>query len=277
MRQLQRETRIRNYVEEWILANRAPLWLQPKVLLQNGRCLGAESLLRAWEDDSQSRYISPPEIFSIAAAHRLLGALEWVTVETIVSYLEQMPPELEQMLLSINLSPTTLSQPGFGARLCNLLKKKNVQGHRLVVEIIETSRLPVNNEIVQDNIYNLSKHGVQLSLDDFGTGYASISLLARLPFDELKLDYSMISNMDDPRTCSAIALSIEGAKRYNAKVVAEGVESEAQQQQLLDLGVTIGQGFLFGKAMDLPSFIDYSWRTNPSAGEARLPYEPAGT
>ena len=260
MGQIQNETDIRQLIEEWIDSKRVPLWLQPKVLLKDGCCTGAEALLRARKRSHSSRYLSPPEVFSIAATHRMLRELEWATVETIVSYLENMPEELNKTPLSLNLSPSTLSQPGFGERICALLAEKKIDGYRLVVEVIETSRLPLDKTSVRDNFNALAASGVKLSLDDFGTGYASIALLSSLPFDELKLDYSMISNMKDPRVRSAITLSIEGGKRYNATVVAEGVENIEQQRQLLNMGVENAQGFLFAKAMEFENFIQYAMR-----------------
>lgn len=258
MDQIQHEAQIRQYIEEWVFTNRVPLYLQPKVLLKDGRCVGGEALLRAWGDIQKTRYISPPEIFSIAETHHMLKALEWATVETIISYLGQLPLELEALTLSINLSPVSLSHPGLGERIAALLAEKNIKGERLVVELIETSRLHTANKAVSDNVAALAASGVKLSLDDFGTGYSSISLLSDLPFDELKLDYSMISNMGTQRGCAAVTLSIEGAKRYSASIVAEGVETPQQQQQLLDLGVERAQGFLFSKAIELKSFIQYA-------------------
>lgn len=258
MEQIQGEAYTRHLIEEWICAKRVPLWLQPKVSLKDGGCVGAEALLRAKDHSKSLRYLSPPEVFSIAATHRMLEALEWATAETIVAYLEEMPAELDAIPLSLNLSPVTFSQPGFGEKLCSLLAEKKIEGHRLVIEIIETSEIHPNAATVRENVSILNKSGVKLSLDDFGTGYASISLLARLDFSELKLDYSMISNMEDARVWEAIILSVEGAKRYSAKVVAEGIESVEQQQQLLAIGVEKGQGFLFGKAMEFDDFIHYA-------------------
>ena len=258
LEQIKSEAYIRQLIEEWIASGRVPLWLQPKVFLKDGRCVGAETLLRVKQHNNNARYISPPEVFSIAATHHMLEALEWATAETIVAYLEEMPADLDAIPLSLNLSPVTFSQPGFGARLCALLAERKIEGRRLVIEIIETSEIRPNAAVVRESFNALTQSGVKLSLDDFGTGYASISLLASLDFSELKLDFSMISNMEDQRVWDAIILSVEGAKRYHAIVVAEGIESVEQQQRLLGVGVEKGQGFLFGKAMEFESFVFYA-------------------
>ena len=102
-----------------------------------------------------------------------------------------------------------------------------------------------------------------MSLDDFGTGYASISLLSQYSFYELKLDYSMISNINNPRMREAILLSVDGARRYHAFVVAEGVETEEQRDMLIDMGIRYGQGFLFGKAMPFDDFLIFAEQNRP--------------
>lgn len=266
MEQIQGETYTRQLVEDWIRTKRVPLWLQPKVSLKEKCCAGAEALLRARDHANGARFLSPPEVFSIAARNRMLEDLEWATVETIVSYLETMPADLRDIPLSLNLSPLTFSQPGFGERVCALLTDRNIEGHRLLIEIIETSEIRPDAATVRENARALNEKGVKLSLDDFGTGYASISLLARLDFKELKLDYSMISNMEDPRVWEAIILSVDGAKRYNAIVVAEGIETIDQHQKLLSIGIEKGQGYLFGKAMEFDDFVCYA-KEHPFCGK----------
>lgn len=146
----------------------------------------------------------------------------------------------------------------FGERVCALLAGKGIPSRRLVLEIIETDRLPQGDAVLKENMALITKAGIGLSLDDFGTGYSSISVLSTFPFQELKLDYSMISAMDDPRVRAAVLLSVEGAKRYDAKVVAEGIESGEQLRQLREIGIEFGQGYLFGKAMPLQDVIRYA-------------------
>ncbi len=255
--QIQRETQIRQQIDLWIKAGCVPLWMQPKVSLPDGRCVGAEALLRAQKSDGCQEFISPPEVFSIATQYHTLDALEWAVVETVVSYLESMPTEMSDLCLSVNLSPATLSKPGFGQKICDLLERKRIDARRFTVEVVETTRLSASDAAVSDNIDALTRYGIKLSLDDFGTGYSSLSLLSQVPFSELKLDYSMISNMDSPRVNAAILMVVEGVRRYDVSMVAEGIESEEQRRKLLEMGVTVGQGFLFGKAMPFQEFIEY--------------------
>lgn len=256
--QLEDNAKIRQQINIWIANLEAPMWLQPKVHLANGRCEGAEALLRFVPDQTAMGYVNPSRILSVAIEHHLLYELEWATLTTIVRMISQMPPSLSALKISANLSPASLSQPGLGARLSTLLAQYNLPGHRLTIEVTETGGLSANDQVAAENVAQLTQAGVGLSLDDFGTAYSSLSLLSLFPFDELKLDYSMISIMEKPRVHDAIMMTIEGAKRYQASVVAEGIETSEQRQKLLSMGVTKGQGYLFGKAMRPSEFINYA-------------------
>lgn len=255
--QVQRENIVRQEIDRCIRTENAPLWLQPKICLATGRCIGAEALLRM-QTGSSRRSFPPPQIFSIAARHHLLEKLEWAIIQTVVFYLESLPSRFSDLAISVNLSPTTLGKPGFGQQVCDLLKSRGIPGSRLLVEIIETSRLSVTEPVVAKNTTAMSGYGIRLSLDDFGTGYSSIYLLSQLSFYELKIDYSMVSSMEDPRVRAAILLSVESARQYNAVVTAEGIESPAQQKQLMEMGIQFGQGYLFEKAIPLEDFISYA-------------------
>lgn len=264
---MQYNTHIRQCITKWIREKRAPMWLQPKMCLSSGQCIGAEALMRVTKNDQEEAdlFVNPHLILSVASMHRMLYELEWAIIETIIYYIEQMPPSLANLKFSVNLSPASLAKEGFAKRLCDLLDEKKIIGERLFIELIETSQLPATDEVVRENIMLLSEAGVGLSLDDFGSGYASISLLSYLPFIELKLDYFMISKIDTPRGHAAIMMAVEGAKRYNASVVAEGVETAEQRMQLLNMGIDKGQGYLFGKAMPLKDFFCYVSCSCPQA------------
>ncbi|MGG2476026.1 EAL domain-containing protein, partial [Rhizobium sp. BR5] len=87
--------------------------------------------------------------------------------------------------------------------------------------------------------------GVRLALDDFGTGYAALTLLARFPFEEVKIDHWMTSRLGQSRFRDAIALAFESAERYGAKLVTEGIETEEQSRLLMQMGIRFGQGYLY--------------------------------
>ncbi|MGL5631047.1 MAG: EAL domain-containing protein [Azovibrio sp.] len=266
--QLQLEKWLRIQIEQWIEQGEVPMWLQPKIFLPGMYCMGAEALLRVQDDDG--RFISPPLVLSVATQHNLLVELEWATIRTVIKQLQFLPEACGELDLSINVSPISLTDSIFAERFCDLLEQSDLCGKHLVIEIIETSQLPVT-ETVQANIAILLEYGISISLDDFGTGYSSLSLFTKLPFNELKLDYSMISGLHNPRGHAAVMLAAESAKHYSARVVAEGIETEEQCQQLLRMGIEYGQGFLFSKAIPYDDFVEYACKNARRQSERIAP------
>ncbi|WP_027187593.1 EAL domain-containing protein [Desulfovibrio cuneatus] len=259
------ERQIRIRLEQWIAQGTAEVHFQPKVRLTNNACVGAESLMRMRSAKGGGLYINPHRVLSVAVKYHLLEELEWAIIRRVVACLGEMPQVLQHLQVSINITPASLARAKFGERLCALLEGTGIGAHRVILEIIETSQLP-DSDVVTSNIQVLHRHGVCLSLDDYGTGYASISLLSRYPFTELKIDYSMTSNMGDARVLSAIQLSAETAKRYGAELVAEGIETEDQKLALCDMGIGKGQGYLFAKAVPFADFVDFALQPQPEAG-----------
>jgi diguanylate cyclase len=131
-----------------------------------------------------------------------------------------------------------------------LLHEMAVPAHRLSIEVTEMSRIPTT-DVVQQNFDTLIAAGVRLALDDFGTGYAALTLLARFPFEEVKIDHWMTSRLDQSRFREAIALAFESAERYGAKLVTEGIETEEQSRLLMQMGIRFGQGYLYSPAVPL--------------------------
>ena len=255
--QIKLESRLRALIEQWIAEGEVPLWLQPKMQLIDGSCIGAEALMRAFDPSDGTRSISPFLMLSVAAKHQLSLGLEWACIRTVLKQLQQLPISMSHLKISVNLSALSLMQPDFGEKLCALLSKKNIAKNRLIIEITETNELTVS-EAVKNNIAQIFKHGVGLSLDDFGTGYSSLLLLSSLPISELKLDYAMISNIENPRFYSTITLSSGAAKDNSAYIVAEGIETEKQRELLQEIDIKIGQGFLFSKAVPFADFVTYA-------------------
>ena len=259
------ERQIRIRLEQWITQGKAEVHFQPKVRLTNNACVGAESLMRMRSSKGRGLFINPHRVLSVAVKYHLLEELEWAVIRRVVACLSEMPLALQHLQVSINITPASLSKVKFGERLCALLECTGIGAHRVILEIIETSQLP-DSDVVTENIQVLHRYGVCLSLDDYGTGYASISLLSRYPFTELKIDYSMTSNMGDARVLSAIQLSAETAKRYGAELVAEGIETEEQKRALRDLGIGQGQGFLFAKAVPFADFVGFALQAQAEPG-----------
>lgn len=254
MNTLHKEKYVRTCIEEWIATGKVHMHFQPKIILQTNSCIGAEGLLRLPSAQAKNSFVSPLQVLSVATKYHLLEDLEWAILKYIVECLKILPPQLAHLQFSVNVTLASLAKAHFGERLCTLLEVAGVNPRQLIVEIMETNQLP-QSDLVRENIEALRTAGVNLALDDYGTGHASLALLSQYSFAELKINYSITSNMQDSRVVSSVQLSVETARLYGTEVVAEGIETKEQQQLLLRLGVTRGQGQLFGAAMPYAGFV----------------------
>ena len=243
-----RDEGVRQMLVNWIKSGRPPICYQPKFEMHNRRMIGAEALLRA--TDVRGQALSPYYVLEIAERHRLLVEFEWSTIEAVVRDLSNLRSLEPDFHLAVNISASSFSTPRFGDRVVAFLGEMAVPAHRLSIEVTEMSRVPAI-DIVQQNFDRLSEAGVRLSLDDFGTGYAALTLLARFPFEEVKIDHWMTSRLNQSRFKDAIALAFESAERYGAKLVTEGIETEEQSRLLMQMGIRFGQGYLYSPAVPL--------------------------
>jgi EAL domain-containing protein (putative c-di-GMP-specific phosphodiesterase class I) len=250
----------------WTDAGNPPLAYMPKCDLRSRRVVGAEALLRF--HDGQGALVSPGQIVALATRHRMLAAFEWSTLEQAGRDARQWADTGSPQALSVNISSASLVTPGFAARLLELLGHHRLPPTALTLELTEYDAVP-DIDTVRDNVRLLTARGLRLSLDDFGSGHSGLAVLARIPFSEIKVDHTMVAMIGSPRMRSAIELALESARRYDATLVAEGVETEEQLGTLRALGVSQGQGHLFARAISLKELMAFSHgRAMAACGEA---------
>lgn len=250
--QADRDEDVRRLLIDWIRTASPPMQYQPKFDLVKRLICGAEALLRA--QSLRGQPLAPPYVIEIASRHQLLSQFEWCTLEVVGRDIQRCLVAGYPLPLAVNISATTLTLPLFGQRVLSFLNLLRVPAQLLFIEITESGHVP-DVETVRINIAMLREAGVGLSLDDFGTGYSALTTLATIPFTEVKIDHSMVSRIDQPRMREAVSLSLESATRYGATLVAEGVETEDQSALLLGMGVLVGQGYLFSKAIPMDALI----------------------
>jgi EAL domain-containing protein (putative c-di-GMP-specific phosphodiesterase class I) len=195
-------------------------------------------------------------VVDIAARHHLLTEFEWCTLHAVVRDIARCAGHGMPLPLAVNISAASMGVPGFAQRVADLLRSLKAPGRLLAVEITETSPVP-DIDTVRDNMQQLHAMGVRLSLDDFGTGYSALSLLAKFPFSEVKVDPSMVARLDQPRMQAAVSLAHESARRYNATLIAEGIETRSQCERLRELGLEYGQGYLFSRAVPIERMLAF--------------------
>lgn len=151
--------------------------------------------------------------------------------------------------LSVNICSGDLQKEGLDLKVAQFIASGGLLPNRLCLEITETELL-LDNKTVQTNLMALRRLGVKIALDDFGTGYSSLSYLGKYPIDVLKIDKSLVSNLERDRSNQIMVQALQDfAATKDLKLIAEGVETSKTAQILLDSGVPMAQGFLFHKTM----------------------------
>ena len=230
---------------------------QPIIELKTGALLGVEGLIRPV---SPAPFDNPGSLFSAAAASGHLVALDMTCLETIVAGAMNLVPGA---FLSVNLSPATVEAPEFStAALLSILARHGFPPERLLLEL--TEQQPVTDlERIRLKLNTCRGAGIRLAADDVGAGYAGLRLLAELTFDMIKVDLTLVQRSASSASSSAVIESVVAlAGRTGAMLVAEGIEHPEQLQQLEQLGITVGQGFLLGRPGSLPG-------SAPGAAESR--------
>lgn len=232
------------------------LHYQPQVKPENGHMIGLEVLLR-WEHPTLGN-VPPDQFIPVAEEIGLIGRLgEWV-LNTACSQLRDWRDQgFENMRIAVNLSVQQLRQIHLVERVASVLRVNALEGGDLELEITESAAM-LNPEVAIE-IFNALRHiGVELAIDDFGTGYSSLSYLKLLPIQRLKLDRTFVKDIEtDPNDAAICSATIALAHALGIEVVAEGVETEAQRDYLLEREADIMQGFLFAKPMPAEAVPDF--------------------
>jgi diguanylate cyclase (GGDEF)-like protein len=231
------------------LARREFVLLYQPVVDQAGRMTGAEALIR-WQHPRHG-LIAPSAFIPHAERSGLIvGIGEWVLQQACRQLaLWAADPGTSGLTLAVNVSARQFRQEDFVPRLLAIVRRDGIDARRLKLELTESMLL---NDVEQTiaRMQALKQHGIGFSLDDFGTGYSSLSYLQRLPLDQLKIDQCFVRDMLRTRHAAGIVQAVmQLADALGLSVVAEGVEAEAQWEQLRGLGCTSFQGYLFGVPM----------------------------
>jgi diguanylate cyclase len=240
-----RRLRLEAELHEALEQDQLRVLFQPEVRLGDGHLYGFEALVR-WEHPTRGM-IGPDEFIPVAEDAGLINRLGFFVLREACRQLKQMEhgTEREGPVVSVNVSPRQLGQPGFAMGVADVLRREGVPPQRICLEITETA---VTGELGRAGgvLRQLRDIGVSVSVDDFGTGYTSLQALDRWPVDMLKIDRSFVERLaTDPRS-RRIAWGIIGlGHAFGLSVVAEGVETADQLQELRALGCDVGQGYLF--------------------------------
>lgn len=226
------------------------LYYQPQIELKSGAICGLKALIR-W-NHSGGQVVSPAQFIPVAVRCGLIVPIgQWV-IEAACKQLLAWQKIGFTIPVSVNVSPRQLKFQGFLNQLLQCVKQYRIPPGRLELELTEEAL--VENGLNQTNTLDtIRKMGIRIAIDDFGTGYSSMRFLREFPLDRIKIDKSFVSEpgitgLREPAITHSI-LSL--ARGLNLSVVAEGVETNEQKQQLQSQGCTICQGFLYYPPLSL--------------------------
>src|SRR5690606_4064783 len=221
---------------------------QPVLLADNNTVTGFEALMR-WKHAKRG-LLSPDEFLPLAES---LGLMDRITDWVLESACRQVCEWRQRLGLplwvAVNFSPSAVRSPDLIDRVMRVLRKAHLAPEDLLVEITENVAME-NFETSAVTLEQLRLSGVRIALDDFGTGFSSLSYLRRLPIDKVKLDKEFIHEISqDMGSLAIVEAVVPLAHKLGIRVVAEGVETEAQLAQLRDAGIDEIQGYLMYEPM----------------------------
>jgi diguanylate cyclase (GGDEF)-like protein/PAS domain S-box-containing protein len=237
------------------------VYYQPIIDIFNNCLIGFEALVR-WQHPTRG-FISPAEFIPLAEETNLIITIDSWMLSTACQQLatwNKKFPSYQPLKMSINLSAQDLRQVNLMAEIDTILRETGLEGNTITLEITESMLIEDINKTI-DLLTEIKSRNIQISIDDFGTGYSSLNYLHRFPIDNLKIDYSFVSQMQEKnRNYQVVSSIIDLGHHLDLVIVAEGIETAQQMQWLRAMGCEFGQGYLFSKPLS-PQEIEIKFLT----------------
>jgi EAL domain-containing protein (putative c-di-GMP-specific phosphodiesterase class I) len=242
------------------------LAFQPQMSLVTGEVAGAEALLR-WNHPRDG--LRPPASFiPVAERTGLIAEIgEWVVGE-LASTLANWHRDGFEGRIAFNISPRQVERPDFFLRLRQMFAEAGVPLSMIELEFTESAAMEVSAGVL-DEIAALRADGARIAIDDFGTGYSNLARLRSMPLDRVKLDPSLIAEIDTSEKARVIVQAvIHLIKGVECEVVAEAVETVAQADILRAMGCDTVQGFIFAEPMFEQDFLAWTGSTRGTGAKS---------
>ena len=246
---------LQRLVRTAVARDRLRVVYQPLFDLRSGEVVGAEALLRLVDPSGST---VPPDVFipvaeETGAIHEL-GAWVLHTAAAQTDAWKRGLPDGAEFCIGVNLSPRQLEDPGLAQRVRAEVAAAGLSPAAVVLELTE-QLMTEDTAAAQRTLQSVREWGAHIAIDDFGTGYASLAYLLEFPVDVLKLDRSLTARLGAPgqvgRVASGIARLTTGVGLVG---IVEGIETEAEREQALAHGFTLGQGYLMSRPLEVPAF-----------------------
>jgi EAL domain-containing protein (putative c-di-GMP-specific phosphodiesterase class I)/CheY-like chemotaxis protein len=263
-----------NELSRGLAANEIVPYYQPKATLTDRGWVidGVEALAR-WQHPRLG-IVMPDEFVPLAERTGLIGDLTNRVLAAAMKQMKEWNEDGLRLTCAINLPPTLVTDLSFPDRVAALLTQHSLDGSQLGLEITETATMQ-NPTTTMDILTRLRVKRISLALDDFGTGYSSLTQLYQMPFNEMKIDKSLVTNVPHSREANTMVGSlIELGHNLGLTICAEGVENRAALDMLAIMGCDRCQGFFISRAVparDIPSLVNHWNRENPASSFTTLP------
>ncbi len=254
---LRLETDLRRAVER----NEFHLAYQPIVSIATRQVVGFETLIR-WQHPELG-LISPSEFIPVAEDTGVIVPIDHWVIRQSCTELKRWQLEtgdFDDIYFSINVSRRQILHSDLDAEVREILEDTKVNPSQLLLEITESAVMH-DADAGAAVLAKLQQRGIRIAVDDFGTGYSSLECLHRLPLDTLKIDQSFVENMSYGKNGAIVRTIVRLAESLDLSVIAEGIETDEQCDQLVDLGCTFGQGHLFARPMSAVDAMEFCRRT----------------
>lgn len=242
-----RSIEVEKNIKEGFSSNNFYMVYQPQYKMEGKNLRGFESLLRLKNDKGEN--ISPAEFIPIAEASDLIFQIDDFVLNRVMQEFSPVIKVSKDILISVNVSAKNIASFDFADRIEKMLKANDFSAKNLEIEITEYCLVNSVDTTVR-NINRLREMGVQIALDDFGTGYTSLSYIAKLPVNLLKIDKSLVDDItSSQKSRDFVNAVISMGHIMGCAVISEGVENQPQLDMLKTQGCDFVQGFVWGKPL----------------------------
>jgi diguanylate cyclase len=248
------EVRLLSDLRQAISRRALTVLYQPKVDLLTTHVVGAEALVR-WPHPVFGMVL-PQQFLPLVRQHGLMRTFTDIVLDQALSDAAQWRRRGVDVPVAVNLFPPLVGDIDLPARIFDALKRHELPGDSLIVEITEDLLLD-NIDRTREVLDALRASSIQVALDDFGSGYSALTYLRKLPIDEVKVDYDLIGSvLTDPRAEAIVRAVIDLSHALNVTTVAEGVENAETATWLRDRGCEVAQGILYSPPITGPAMME---------------------
>lgn len=264
-------------VNEALRDNRIQAYYQPIVRFDTGEIVGAEALCRLITPDG--KIISAAEFCEATSdAHVACALTERMLAQVVADLRSWLDLGIPFQHVGLNISYADIHRGKLGALLADAFARGDVPLRHLIVEITENVYIGRRDHVIAREVAAMRALGLRVALDDFGTGFASLTHLLTVPVDVIKIDKSFVDRLEPGAPSNIIVEGLLGiASKLGIRVVAEGIESQAQLAHLRSFGCQLGQGYLFSKAVDRETMTGLLLRHAQGSSDNAEPLRAAAT